>query len=317
MSVEEKVKKLANFCNDLGKCFRKLTEDTDNKFNNLEKSLKVLKDRNESLEKELKMYRDGYKEKTHDSELELIGKLNSENVNLQTKIQEIDEKIERRMKELQKEVKLLQGRNKILEKKIDDLDTEDLEERIIHDEEDLEKHKKKLDEVEGKVDNLNGVVYKNAAKQMDINILKEDLSKVTMKIETVEDKILKLNEEYLEISKMKNKVRNNVKCTYCDDIFQSYSCLERHILDEHSPTISECDKCDFVCYTEWRLKKHLKTHQSKQNRNCHFFNSGKFCPFEKLGCKFTHKYSPFCRDGNRCSTKKCQYRHSETSQQPF
>ena len=42
---------------------------------------------------------------------------------------------------------------------------------------------------------------------------------------------------------------------------------------------------------------------------CHFFNNGKVCQFEKLGCKFKHEVSPNCRYGQQCKKELCGFRH--------
>ena len=51
MTEKDQIKKLSTFCNDLGKCFRKLTEDTDKKIKSLEKNIHVLEDKFVQLEK--------------------------------------------------------------------------------------------------------------------------------------------------------------------------------------------------------------------------------------------------------------------------
>ena len=54
MTVEKNVQELGRFCNNLGKCFRKLTEDTETKFAELENKIKTLEEANRKLEEELK-----------------------------------------------------------------------------------------------------------------------------------------------------------------------------------------------------------------------------------------------------------------------
>ena len=44
---------------------------------------------------------------------------------------------------------------------------------------------------------------------------------------------------------------------------------------------------------------------------CHYFNNGKICPFEKLGCMFSHQDSEICYFGVRCMNKLCQFKHTE------
>ena len=40
--------------------------------------------------------------------------------------------------------------------------------------------------------------------------------------------------------------------------------------------------------TKWRLRKHVRIHLNKFTKICHYFKTGKHCPFEELGCKFLH-----------------------------
>ena len=54
MTIKENVRKLADFCNNLGKEFRKLIEDTDSKFKKLEGQIKSLRDKNNILESKIK-----------------------------------------------------------------------------------------------------------------------------------------------------------------------------------------------------------------------------------------------------------------------
>ena len=50
----------------------------------------------------------------------------------------------------------------------------------------------------------------------------------------------------------------------------------------------ECGQCGKMFVTTWRLRKHLRIHTQKFTKVCHFFKTGKPCPFEELGCKFLH-----------------------------
>ena len=44
---------------------------------------------------------------------------------------------------------------------------------------------------------------------------------------------------------------------------------------------------------------------------CHYFNDGKSCPYEDLGCKFKHKVSKECPFQDKCYRKLCQYKHTD------
>ena len=48
----------------------------------------------------------------------------------------------------------------------------------------------------------------------------------------------------------------------------------------------------------------------EERKCCHFFNNGKVCPFEEIGCKFKHVESKECRYGQNCFMKMCQFKHS-------
>ena len=106
----------------------------------------------------------------------------------------------------------------------------------------------------------------------------------------------------------KNKI--NYKCPHCGDKFVSNTNMEKHIEIVHGNQSFKCSKCDATFVSEWRLKKHGETHNKKTViRNCHYFNSNKPCPFEKLGCKFNHKMSSPCKFGNQCTAKMCKYKY--------
>ena len=90
----------------------------------------------------------------------------------------------------------------------------------------------------------------------------------------------------------------------------SIASMENHIDEVHEKQIFKCDKCDGKFLSVWRLTKHGKTHLANTvTRNCHYFNSHKSCPYEKLGCKFNHIFSRSCKFGNQCTIKMCQFKH--------
>ena len=53
----------------------------------------------------------------------------------------------------------------------------------------------------------------------------------------------------------------------------------------------------------------MKSHSDINQKFCHYYNNGKFCPFEKLGCKFKHETSPNCVYLRRCKNTLCQFKH--------
>ena len=42
---------------------------------------------------------------------------------------------------------------------------------------------------------------------------------------------------------------------------------------------------------------------------CHYFNNGKKCPYEDIGCMFNHKVSDTCRYNQFYRNRLCQFRH--------
>ena len=83
-----------------------------------------------------------------------------------------------------------------------------------------------------------------------------------------------------------------LKCKVCDNIFTTFSDLEFHIKQKHNKyKKEECDQCGKTFVTKWRLRKHVRIHLNKFTKICQYFKTGKYCPFEELGCKFLHNVS--------------------------
>ena len=57
------------------------------------------------------------------------------------------------------------------------------------------------------------------------------------------------------------------------------------------------------------MKRNEESH-GKIGKFCHFFNNGKNCPFEEIGCKFQHTSANRCRYDRKCTIKLCQFQHS-------
>ena len=105
-----------------------------------------------------------------------------------------------------------------------------------------------------------------------------------------------------------NLTNSTFQCKKCDCEFDTHNDLEQHIQNQHAETIAgkKCENCGKEFITKWRLKKHMSMHKAKFVRTCHYFNSGKSCPFEKLGCKFLHSEASYCEFNEKCSYQKCQ-----------
>ena len=75
----------------------------------------------------------------------------------------------------------------------------------------------------------------------------------------------------------------------CTIKYEKVCDLERHIKSVHKEHDKfECGKCEKSIVTKWRLKKHVKMHFKLHLRECHYYKTKSYCPFEDLGCKFGH-----------------------------
>ena len=87
--------------------------------------------------------------------------------------------------------------------------------------------------------------------------------------------------------------------------------LENHMEQLHSIKFQfTCAQCEKGFVSRTRLKMHEKMHDpSFKTRNCHYYNNDVPCPYEKYGCKFSHKRSGECKYKGNCRISKCQFRH--------
>ena len=177
-----------------------------------------------------------------------------------------------------------------------------------------EQYEKKVDSA----DKINSVERKLSLKLKDadkcennVTTLKNKISSVTMNLKQIDEKILQFDEEIKKMNERKMRYKGSPqKCDHCDQIFDKQSDLENHMTDIGIQGNHKCNQCESIFITDWRLKKHEKIHSTtKKRRNCHYFNSGKSCPFEKLGCKFKHIYSEPCNFGQSCKFTMCQFKH--------
>ena len=97
-------------------------------------------------------------------------------------------------------------------------------------------------------------------------------------------------------------------CNHCGECFHRSCDLEHHLTVNHKEVKHfQCNDCGMTFMFEWRLRKHTKGHKSDLIRTCHFFNNGKSCPFQAIGCKFRHEEAPMCKERGSCSMNMCQY----------
>ena len=101
-----------------------------------------------------------------------------------------------------------------------------------------------------------------------------------------------------------------VQCKQCDTRFSTSSHLENHMKEHGTAKRYKCENCGKTFNFRWRFNKHIKMHDSDSEiRKCHFYNNGKQCPFDEMGCKFLHEESSVCKYKDRCKFDKCQFQH--------
>ena len=110
---------------------------------------------------------------------------------------------------------------------------------------------------------------------------------------------------------MRESHPKSFNCIICAESFEKSSDMELHLKENHSSPEFTCDQCDKSFVLKWRLKKHLEIHMKSSAKSCHYFNNGKNCPYENVGCMFLHKDSENCYFGVQCKNKLCQFKHPE------
>ena len=99
-------------------------------------------------------------------------------------------------------------------------------------------------------------------------------------------------------------------CDQCEAEFPSSWQLECHMKAHGTKGNHQCATCGKYFHVKWRLEKHIKMHEGESEfRKCHFYNNGKDCPYEEIGCKFLHQESTECKFKRKCKFDRCQFRH--------
>ena len=50
-------------------------------------------------------------------------------------------------------------------------------------------------------------------------------------------------------------------------------------------------------------------HYSSVIKGCHYFNNYKTCPYESIGCMFSHQLSGMCKYKKLCKNELCPFQH--------
>ena len=204
-----------------------------------------------------------------------LAKLSKEKEILATQIEELDDKL--KVKE-----------NEIIE----------LESRL----------NQKTEALQSRITNISEI-YKNSKNETTVTEVVNKMTVIEDKLKTIEQNVV-TNEVSRKFVKISTKHKSDSKCPHCDENFSTKTNMENHIDQMHDKQTFNCDKCKKTFVSEWRLKIHDKTHVSnKVTRNCHYYNSDKPYPFQRLRCKFNHMYSKSCKFGLKCTFKMCQFKH--------
>ena len=116
------------------------------------------------------------------------------------------------------------------------------------------------------------------------------------RLESLENWALKITENVghdafnrdKEIISFQSKLGGKRKCKVCKETFSRNCELENHMVNIHaSEKTHGCETIGKTFVLKWRLEKHLAIHEESV-KTCKFFKEGKECPFEDIGCKFSH-----------------------------
>ena len=120
--------------------------------------------------------------------------------------------------------------------------------------------------------------------------------------------LVKLRKDHEKVTHEKGNVKKEViKCKECDKNFERNCDFEKHIEEHKLQKEFECDICGKDFYLKWRLLKHKEMH-SVTKKFCHYYNNGKPCPYEAIGCMFHHSKSGTCKQ-SICTNILCQFEH--------
>ena len=151
----------------------------------------------------------------------------------------------------------------------------------------------RINELEAKIFDLQeaaandtNMVGKVATMETNVHDLQETFkNKIELDFSNIKAEI----ESLKKVPKRKVSSESQVKsCTMCEETFVYNADLEKHMNNEHNASKDfECTVCGKRFLLEWRLKKHAQMH-TVIPRTCRFFSTNKPCPFEEIGCKFSH-----------------------------
>ena len=146
-----------------------------------------------------------------------------------------------------------------------------------------------------------------------------ELSDMKKKVISLEVDLLSMKSQNLKGKTQQNSERRSEQvlveakksCQFCASTFQKNCDLEKHVKEEHESAEMDykCDICNKEFYLEWRWKKHAVIHAGNV-KYCHYYNNGKACPYEEIGCMFLHMESQMC-PFKPCKNRMCEFQHEK------
>ena len=137
--------------------------------------------------------------------------------------------------------------------------------------------KEKVAILESKVRELQEAVTKNP--------LKTKVAELELKLTNINSAMRKPMRDGRDFSNPKTLIRKS--CAVCSETFLKNADLEKHMTEHDAPRDFECTVCAKKFFLEWRMKKHTQMH-TVIPRTCRYFSTKMPCPFEEIGCKFSH-----------------------------
>ena len=173
-------------------------------------------------------------------------------------------------------------------------------EKVKLDVKELHNLKKEVKELQNEVKEAKEEVKKLKKECESKNIGNESLCDVCK--EKISSKEL-MKQHKKEIHKL------DLKCKHCDEKFMQAWMLEVHLKSHKDAENFECNICKKTFQLKWRLSKHKDIHNNSNTKRCHYFNNGKPCPYQEVGCMFLHEISEVCYLGNNCRNRLCPFQH--------
>ena len=149
---------------------------------------------------------------------------------------------------------------------------------------------KDLDEKLQKLDR-NGVVIK---ENLEMTNLKKKVTGIELDVSglkiTRQERLIKPDSSDSSYKKDAQNTASSIKkCKLCDETFTKNSDFENHMVDKHDVEKKfECEICGKKFLLQWRMKKHGFIHK-EEAKTCKYFFDNQHCPFDEVGCKFSHK----------------------------